>query len=209
MHVRVYNHDDDSAVHNSRWKSFAANESVEDTETFTTPLPESELCYVEMRFDDNNVADRPSRYCYTWRFATRTDNSDAGIASWVGLEETPLELEVGETAAVTVTFKDDFFSGRERKVFIGDESVLSVRTQDSDSPTATLTLTGLKPGRTTIRVFYYENGKHYSTSTAKEIVVTGDSPSGGSSSGGGCSSAGFGALSLLALAAAALLKRKA
>ena len=63
-----------------------------------------------------------------------------------------------------------------------------MRLFSADSSTATLTLQGLKPGKTTVRILYYEDEKHYSTSTAREVWVTdaeGNVPGSGGGSGGG------------------------
>lgn len=209
VRVRIYNHDE-NRLYNSGWQNFDANATLEGTATFDTAIPESDLCRVDVSFRP----DRATASCYTWQFASRTDNSDAGIASWGDLTDTPLKIEQGKTATVTVTMKDNFhFSAREKKVFVGDESVLSVSTEDSDSATATLSLEGLKHGKTTIRILYYENGKHYSTSTAREVWVTDasgnipdNSDTGSSNSGGGgCYVLANGLALLLAIP---LLRRK-
>ena len=210
LRVNFFDHDDNE-LWRSEWKTFAVGETVEGTYTLGTPIPESELCYVHVRFWDRDLL-------YSWSFVSSTANDDAGIASWGELEQTPLKIKEGETAAVAVSLRNGYrLSTRDDKVFVGDSSVLSVTADGAGTGTATLSLKGLKPGKTTVRLFYYRSdnsGSHYSTSAAREVWVTdenGEIPSGSGgdtgSGGGGCDVGIFGALSL-AIVGAALIARK-
>ena len=180
-------------------------------------ISEADVCNVMVRI----VPDRTSNYaCYSWTFDKSTVDDDAGIASWGDLAQTPLKIKEGETATVTVDLKDGYFlTGRKDKVFVGDASILSATATGAGTRTATLSLKGLKPGKTTVRLFYYHQDStgdmHHASSVAREVWVTdenGEIPSGsggdtGSGGGGGCDVGIFGALSL-AIVGAALIARK-
>ena len=174
-------------------------------------IPEADVCYVTMRI----VPDRSTDACYHWTFDKSTVDDDAGIASWGELATTPLEIVEGETATVTVGLKDGYFlTGRKDKVFVGDASILDASATGAGTNRATLSLKGLKPGRTTVRLFYYHRDdsgdSHHASSIAREILVTdaeGNIPGGGEGGGGGCDVGIFGALSL-AIVGAALIARK-
>lgn len=214
VQVRVYDHDP-KRRYSSRWQRSDANTTPEGTLDFDTPIPEADVCYVDVRL----LPDRSVDACYTWRFPVSTTNDDSGIASWGELATTPLKIVKGETETITVSLKDDYrLSTRPTKLFVGDASVLDASATGAGTTTATLSLRGANYGKTTVRLFYYDVNYdyHYASSVAREVWVTdenGEIPSGGGGEtstgggGGGCSSAGFGALSL-AIVGAALIARK-
>ena len=214
VQVRVFNHDE-KRLYSGKWQNFDADKTLEGTVTFDNAIPEADLCFVSVRFRP----DRSIFACYTWNFDNSTENSDAGIASWGDLANAPLKIKEGKTATVTVTMKENFSpSERKRKGFIGDTNVLSASSEEKDR-TVTLVLKGLKPGKTTIRLFYRQhdpeskiNDTHYIVSTAREVWVTdedGNVPGeGGSSSGGGGCDAGALTGGLALLLAIPMLRRR-
>ena len=210
LRVNFFDHDDNE-LWRSEWKTFAVGETVEGTYTLGTPIPESELCYVHVRFWDRD-------FLYSWSFAIGWTNDDSGIASWGELATTPLKIVKGDTETITVSLKDGYrLSTRPTKLFVGDASILDASATGAGTTTATLSLRGANYGKTTVRLFYKHgpNSNHYSSSVAREVWVTdenGEIPSGSGgdtgSGGGGCDAGIFGALSL-AIVGAALSRRRA
>ena len=166
VHVRVWDHTKVAFAYRNKWQDFKKGTIPQGTETFKTAIPEKDFCWVEVifRVDDGRHA---------WRFSPRPE-SDEGIADRDGLAG-PVTLKAGETRKVTVKMGEGFkLVPRAKKVLAGDGSILSAGAEQTDG-TVTLSLKGLKPGRTTVRFIYYHDGKgdtHQRITTPCEVVVT-------------------------------------
>lgn len=166
VQVRLFGHDDER-IWSSGPMNFAAGEAPQGMEIFD-PIPEQDVFYVQVYLRSGNSA-------HSWDRVVSSQDDDTGIISWGGLALRPLKLKVGQTTNVSVSMKPNFFfSARERKVFVGDASILGVLTQGARSPMATLSLKGLRPGKTTLRLFYYDSGEggRYHVSGPRDVWVT-------------------------------------
>lgn len=167
VQVRAYDHAKEKMTVLEKGKSFKKGSTPQGTVRLDPPLPEEDLCYVQVRFWLDG--DR-----YSWRFSPLSVD-DGGIVDRGALGG-PIVLKKGQTRQIKVEMADGFeLTDRENKVRIEDASVL-IGEASKSGDTVIVTLTGQEPGRTALSIVYYQEGEgnvHQRMSSPQEVIVEG------------------------------------
>ena len=166
VRIRIYDHTKDRMAYQGKWQSFKKGAAPQGKETLKTSIPEKDICFVRVQFYSDRMR-------YAWYFYPCPED-DGGIVDR-GELAAPITLKAGETRAVTVKMAEGFnLVPRQKRVLVGDSDILSAETTQTGD-TVTLTLTGQKPGRTTVSLTYYHDVRedhHQRMTVPQEVIVT-------------------------------------
>lgn len=165
VRVRAWDHTKDRWAYDGRWEDFKKGSSPQGIVRLDPPIPEEDLCWVQVRFWLDRTA-------YAWRFSPLSVD-DGGIVDRGALGG-PIVLKKGQTRQIKVEMADGFeLTDRENKVRIEDASVL-IGEASKSGDTVIVTLTGQEPGRTALSIVYYQEGEgnvHQRMSSPQEVIV--------------------------------------